>query len=47
MDLKNQILVALGLNKGEVQLEWQSKLEDGTIVVSTAETLEAGVDISV
>ena len=47
MDLKNQILVALGLNKGEVKLEWQSKLEDGTIVVSTAETLEAGVDISV
>jgi hypothetical protein len=47
MDLKNQILVALGLNKSEVQLEWQSKLEDGTIVVSTAETLEAGVDISV
>ena len=47
MDLKNQILVALGLNKGEVQLEWQSKLEDGTLVVSTAETLEAGVDISV
>ena len=47
MDLKNQILVALGLNKGEVQLEWQSKLEDGTIVVSTADTLESGVDISV
>ena len=47
MDLKNQILVALGLNKGEVQLEWQSKLEDGTIVVSTAETLESGVDVSV
>jgi len=47
MDLKKQILVALGLDKEEVKLEWQSKLEDGTIVVSTAETLEAGVDASV
>ena len=47
MDLKNQILVALGLDKGEVKMEWQSKLEDGTIVVSTADTLEAGVDASV
>ena len=47
MDLKNQILVALGLNKEEVKLAWQSKLEDGTIVVSTAETLESGVDASV
>jgi hypothetical protein len=47
MDLKKQILVALGLDKEEIQLEWQSKLEDGTIVVSTAETLEAGVDVSV
>jgi membrane-associated HD superfamily phosphohydrolase len=48
MDLKNQILVALGLDKAEeVSLAWQSKLEDGTIVVSTAETLEAGVDASV
>jgi len=47
MDLKKQILVALGLDKEEVTLAWQSKLEDGTIVVSTAETLEAGVDVSV
>ena len=47
MDLKEKILIALGLNKEEVKLEWQSKLEDGTIVVSTAETLEAGVDASV
>ena len=46
MDLKNQILVALGLDKS-INLEWQSKLEDGTIVVSTADTLEAGVDASV
>ena len=47
MDLKKQILIALGLDKEEVKLEWQSKLEDGTIVVSTAETLDAGVDASV
>ena len=47
MELKKQILVALGLDKEEVNLAWQSKLEDGTIVVSTAETLEAGVDASV
>jgi hypothetical protein len=46
MDLKNQILVALGLEK-EVSLAWQAKSEDGTIFVSTAEELEAGVDISV
>tara|TARA_R110000744_G_scaffold102888_2_gene197519 strand:+ start:496 stop:1164 length:669 start_codon:yes stop_codon:yes gene_type:complete len=47
MDLKKQILVALGLDKEEVMMAWQSKLEDGTIVVSTAETLESGVDASV
>ncbi len=48
MDLKNQILVALGLDKEEtIKLEWQAKSEDGTIFVSTAEELEAGVDISV
>ena len=49
MDLKEQILVALGLNKAEdeIKLAWQSKSEDGTIFVSTAEELEAGVDISV
>ena len=48
MDIKEQILVALGLNKEEtVKLEWQSKSEDGTIFVSTADELEAGVDISV
>ena len=40
MDLKNQILVALGLNKEEVvSLEWQAKSEDGTIFVSTADEL--------
>lgn len=49
MDLKQQILVALGLDKQEesVNLEYQAKLEDGTIIVSTAESLESGVDISV
>jgi len=48
MDLKNQILVALGLDKEtEVSLAWQAKSEDGTIFVSTAEELAAGVDISV
>ena len=46
MDLKEKILVALGRDK-EVQLGWQGKSEDGTIFVSTAEELEAGVDISV
>ena len=49
MDLKQQILVALGLNKAEeeVKLAFQAKGEDGTIYVSTAEELETGVDISV
>ena len=49
MDLKEQILVALGLNKAEeeIKLEWQSKGVDGTIYVSTAEELESGVDVSV
>jgi hypothetical protein len=49
MDLKQQILVALGLDKQEesVNLEYQAKLEDGTIIVSTAESLESGADISV
>ena len=48
MDLKEQILVALGLNKDEeVKLAFQAKTEDGTTLVSTAEELESGVDISV
>jgi hypothetical protein len=48
MDIKQQILVALGLNKAkELKLEWQSKTEDGTILVSTADELEAGTDIGV
>ena len=48
MDLKNQILVALGLDKEEVvSLEWQAKSEDGTIFVSTADELAESVDVSV
>jgi len=49
MDIKEQILVALGLNKAEdeIKLAWQAKSDDGTIFVSTAEELESGVDISV
>ena len=48
MDIKEQILVALGLNKTEeIKLEFQAKTDDGTILVSTAEELEQGVDISV
>ena len=48
MDLKNQILVALGLDKGEeVTIAWQGKSEDGTLFVSTAEELEEGADFSV
>jgi hypothetical protein len=48
MDLKNQILVALGLDKGEeVNMEWQAKSDDGsTIFVSTADELAESVDIS-
>ena len=46
MDLKKQILTALGLDK-EVQLEFNDKLTDGTIVVSEAEELEAGISISI
>lgn len=46
MNLKEQILVALGLDSN-VKLEWQAKLTDGTIVVSSADELDAGVDIAV
>ena len=48
MDIKEQILIALGLNKEkEITLAWQSKSEDGTIFVSTADELAESVDISV
>jgi hypothetical protein len=48
MDIKKQIKVALGLETEEkIVLGFQAKTEDGTIIVSTAEELENGVDISV
>ena len=47
MNLKEKILVALGLNEEEIKLGWQGKSDDGTIFVSTAEELEVGVDFSV
>ena len=47
MDLKSQIKQALGLEEESVKLGFQAKTEDGTIIVSTAEELESGVDISV
>ncbi len=48
MDLKKQILVALGLDKqDEVALEYQAKLEDGTLIVSTSTNLEAGVEVDI
>jgi len=46
MDIKEQIIKALGLSK-ELKLNYQSKSEDGTIFVSTADELVSGVDISV
>ena len=48
MELKNQILKALGLNKDEeINLEFQAKLIDGTIIVSSADELIAGSDVSI
>jgi len=47
MDLKTQIKQALGLEEKEVQLEYQAKLEDGTIIVSEAEGLAEGIEIAV
>ena len=47
MDLKNRILVALGLDKEITSLSVQEKLTDGTIVVSTSDSLESGSDISI
>jgi len=46
MELKKQILQALGLDK-EVNLEYQDKLADGTIIVSEADELAAGISISI
>ena len=46
MDIKEQILVALGLDS-KVKLAWQAKSEDGTIFVSSADELAEGVDVAV
>jgi len=46
MDLKNRVRVALGLD-AEVKMAVQEKLEDGTIIVSTFDMLEAGADVSI
>jgi len=45
MNLKKQIRIALGID--EVKLQFQAKLTDGTIIVSTGEDLVAGGDVSV
>lgn len=49
MDLKSKIRVALGLEEPttEVKLAMEAQLEDGTIIVSEANELVAGVDISI
>ena len=48
MDLKKQILSALGLDKEEeVKLEFQAKLIDGTIIVSKAAELAEGVEVMI
>ena len=49
MDLKKQIRVALGLEEEieTLNLAMQAKLVDGTIVVSEAEELEAGISIMI
>tara|TARA_R100001510_G_C7656646_1_gene216894 strand:- start:4312 stop:4974 length:663 start_codon:yes stop_codon:yes gene_type:complete len=47
MDLKKQILVALGIEDKEIELSYQAKLTDGTIIVSEADELEAGVAVMV
>ncbi|QDP55470.1 MAG: hypothetical protein Unbinned176contig1000_7 [Prokaryotic dsDNA virus sp.] len=47
MDIKKQILSALGLETEEITLEYQAKLEDGTIIVSSADALASGIDIAI
>jgi len=48
MELKTQILKALGLNKDEAtNLEFQAKLIDGTIIVSSGDELAPSVDIAI
>ena len=46
MNLKNRVRVALGLD-AEIKMAVQEKLEDGTIIVSTFDMLEAGADVSI
>jgi len=46
MEIKDKILKALGLSE-EIKLGYQAKLEDGTIITSSADELAAGVDISI
>lgn len=46
MDLRKQIITALGL-EDKTSLEFQAKLTDGTIVVSPAPEMEAGVEINI
>ena len=46
MDLKNRVRVVLGLD-AEVKMAVQEKLEDGTIIVSSQDLLEAGADVSI
>ena len=49
MDLKTRIKVALGIEPEteQIKLEYQNKLVDGTIIVSTADELVAGSDIMI
>ena len=49
MDIKKQIRIALGLDKEEeaINLEFQAKLVDGTIIVSEADAMEVGIAISI
>ena len=52
MDLKQRIRVALGIDeeateKNEVQLMFEDKLADGTIIVSEADELAAGVVLNI
>jgi len=47
MDLKKQILVALGIEDKKIELSYQAKLTDGTIIVSEADALEVGVSVMV
>jgi hypothetical protein len=50
MDLKERIKVALGIETEEAQevtLAFESKLEDGTIIVSEAEELAVGVVVNI